>query len=66
MMYLGGHLLHGTISIDKENPDLFIEINSPKQHTGLIDSRLWYTNDGAIIGIRNGESWDQIKYTRIN
>ncbi|UTW69522.1 hypothetical protein KHA80_22670 [Anaerobacillus sp. HL2] len=39
---------------------------SPKQSVGLIDSRVWFTNEGAIIGQRNGESWDQVEYYKID
>ncbi|WP_243291794.1 hypothetical protein [Bacillus sp. FJAT-47783] len=47
-------------------PDVHISINSPKQSTGLIDSRLWFEDEGAIIGIRSGESWNQVDYFKIN
>ncbi|MCH1625410.1 hypothetical protein [Fredinandcohnia quinoae] len=49
-----------------DNPDVYIMVNSPKQSTGLIDSRLWFTNEGAIIGERSGESWDEVDYFEIN
>lgn len=55
------------IEVNKNSPDLFIEINSPKQSTGLINSKMWFTNDGgAIIGLRSGESWKKVDYKRIN
>ncbi|WP_075618894.1 hypothetical protein [Paenisporosarcina indica] len=49
-----------------EKPDVHISVLSPKQSTGLIDSRLWFTNEGAIIGIRSGVSWDEVDYFEIN
>lgn len=49
-----------------DNPNVHISVVSPKQATVLINSRLWFTNDGAIIGIRSGESWDQTDYFKIN
>ena len=49
-----------------DKPDVHISVISPKQSTGLIDSRLWFTNEGAVIGIRSGESWDQVEYFEIN
>ncbi|MGE7837325.1 hypothetical protein [Viridibacillus arvi] len=54
------------VEINKDHPDLFIEMNSPKQSTGLIDSKVWFTNNGAIIGIRSGESWEDIEYKSIS
>ncbi|MBK3496394.1 hypothetical protein JFL43_16315 [Viridibacillus sp. YIM B01967] len=54
------------VDINKNHPDLFIEMNSPKQSTGLIDSKVWFTNNGAIIGKRSGESWEDIEYKSIN
>ncbi|MGE7934917.1 hypothetical protein [Viridibacillus arvi] len=54
------------VEINKEHPDLFIEMNSPKQSTGLIDSKVWFTYNGAIIGIRSGESWEDIEYKSIS
>lgn len=51
---------------DLGQPDVHISVMSPRQSTGLIDSRLWFTNEGALIGIRSGESWDQVDYFEIN
>ncbi|MFJ7737629.1 hypothetical protein ACIQ2D_15045 [Lysinibacillus sp. NPDC097287] len=48
------------------NPNVHISVISPKQFTVLIDSRLWFTNEGAVIGLRSGESWDQVDYFSIN
>jgi len=55
-----------TLNPNPENPDVHISVLSPKQSTGLIDSRLWFTKDGAVIGIRSGVSWDQVDYFEIN
>jgi hypothetical protein len=48
-----------------EKPDVHIKIISPKQSAVLIDSRLWFSEDGAVIGIRSGESWNQVDYFKI-
>lgn len=48
------------------SPNVHISVNSPKQSAGLIDSKLWFTNEGAVIGIRSGESWDQVEYFEIS
>lgn len=53
------------VNIDVENPDIFISVISPKQSVGLIDSKVWFTNEGAIIALRSGESWDKIEYFKI-
>lgn len=64
-IYLNGEQI-ADVDIAKDNPDLLIQVNSPKQSTGLIDSKIWFTNDGAIIGIRAGEGWEQIDFLRID
>lgn len=51
---------------DTENPDIYIDVISPKRSVGLIDSKVWFTNEGAIIGKRSGESWDEIEYYKID
>ncbi|WP_338472892.1 hypothetical protein R4Z10_09290 [Niallia sp. XMNu-256] len=54
------------VVIDVENPDIFILVLNPKLSVGLIDSRVWFTNEGAIIAERSGESWDQVEYFKID
>ncbi|MEC2074875.1 hypothetical protein [Metabacillus fastidiosus] len=49
-----------------ESPDIYIDVMSPKRDIGLIDSKIWFTNEGAIIGERNGESWDELEYYQID
>jgi len=49
-----------------ENPDIFILVLNPKLSVGLIDSKVWFTNEGAIIAERSGESWDQVEYFKID
>lgn len=65
MIHLNGKQITNA-DIDKDNPDLLIQVNSPKQSTGLIDSKIWFTNDGGIIGIRGGEGWEQINFLHID
>jgi hypothetical protein len=52
------------VNLDK--PDVFLSVTSPKQFTGLIDSRIWFREDGAIIADRAGESWDEVMYYSIS
>ncbi|AJD89764.1 hypothetical protein JMA_04470 [Jeotgalibacillus malaysiensis] len=52
--------------MDIDHPDMYINVLSPKQHTGLVDSRVWFTESGAVIGDRVGESWDQVEYFEVN
>ncbi|TFE02311.1 hypothetical protein [Jeotgalibacillus salarius] len=47
-------------------PDMHIWVSSPTQSAVLIESRIWFTEQGAIIGERAGESWDQVEYFEIN
>ncbi|UFU00386.1 hypothetical protein KO561_05415 [Radiobacillus kanasensis] len=56
----------GNVNIDVDNPDIYFEMGSPKQSVRLINSRMWFTEDGAVIGERKGENWDQVEYFRID
>ncbi|GGD09585.1 hypothetical protein [Pontibacillus salipaludis] len=49
-------------NVNEENPDLYMSVMSPRKSVGLIDARIWFTSDGAIIGERNGESWSEVEY----
>ncbi|WP_456274591.1 hypothetical protein [Bacillus sp. AK031] len=51
---------------DFENPDVFIRINSPKQYTVLIDSRVWFLEGAAIIADRAGEDWEDVDFYSID
>ncbi|WP_341963419.1 hypothetical protein NM897_16825 (plasmid) [Planococcus maritimus] len=61
MIYLNAKEIENP-NIDLENPDMYIELNNPNASVGLIDSKVWFVDDGAIIGNRAGESWDQIDF----
>ncbi|MTD31056.1 hypothetical protein [Planomicrobium sp. YIM 101495] len=63
MIYLNAKEIENP-NIDLENPDMYIELNNPNASVGLIDSKVWFVDDGAIIGKRAGESWDQIDFYR--
>lgn len=54
------------VNVNLDKPDVHISVINPKESAGLISSRLWFTNEGAIIGVRSGESWNQVKYFEIN
>ncbi|MGG3800617.1 hypothetical protein [Metabacillus fastidiosus] len=51
---------------DTENPNIYIEVISPKRSVGLIDSKVWFTNEGAIISKRSGKSWDEVEYYKLD
>lgn len=65
MIYLNAKEIEDP-NIDLENPDMYIELNNPNASVGLIDSKLWFVDDGAIIGRRASESWDQIDFYKID
>ena len=44
------------VSVDEENPDVFVHVLSPKQYVGLIEAKLWFTDAGATIAERAGET----------
>ncbi len=52
------------VTIDRDQPDLYITLSrvTPNVILGLIDSKLWFTDEGAVIGIRSGVGWDQVDY----
>lgn len=52
--------------VDLEKPDVYLSMLSPKESTGLIDARIWFTSNGAIIGDRVGESWNEIDFKSID
>lgn len=64
MIYINKEKIEN-VNVDVENPDIYIEINNPKESIGLIYSRLWFTNESAIIGMRNGEGWDKVEFYKI-
>lgn len=39
---------------DLGHPDTYLQMKSPKQSTSLINSKLWFTDEGAVIGLLNG------------
>lgn len=65
MILLGSEKVEN-VTIDVENPDMFIYIVNPKRSAGLLDSRLSFTDDGAIIIRRRGGSWDEVEYYKIS
>jgi hypothetical protein len=65
MVYLQKEKIEN-VDIDMENPDIFILVLNLKLSVGLIDSKVWFTNEGAIIAERSGESWDQVEYFKID
>ncbi|RLJ81339.1 hypothetical protein [Planococcus citreus] len=65
MIYLNAKEIENP-NIDLENPDMYIELNNPNASVGLIDSKVWFVDDGAIIGKRAGESWNQIDFYKID
>nr|WP_259545597.1 hypothetical protein [Heyndrickxia oleronia] len=50
----------------EQNPDIYIRVTSPKRSVELIDSKVWFTKEGAIIGERIAEGWEQTEYYRID
>lgn len=43
------------VSVDLQNPDLYIELNNPKYWIGMMSSEIWFTDEGAIMGDGAGE-----------
>lgn len=52
--------------IDFNHPDVYISVMSPKQHTVLIDSRVWFHKEGAVIAERLGDSWEKVQYFSVS
>lgn len=51
---------------DLGHPDTYLQMKSPKQSTSLINSKLWFTDEGAVIGLLNGGGSEQTEYFSIN
>ncbi|QST01134.1 hypothetical protein IMZ31_06110 [Pontibacillus sp. ALD_SL1] len=49
-------------NVNVEKPDLYMSVGSPKQSVILISARIWFTPDGAIVGERRGENWDEVAF----
>ncbi|WP_307346310.1 hypothetical protein [Metabacillus malikii] len=65
MIYLHKEKVTDT-QMDLENPDIYLNVINPKRSIGLIESRLWFNDRGAIIGERVGESWDEVEFFQID
>ena len=65
MIYINKEKIEN-VNLDLDNPDIYIEVNNPKESVRLIDSKLWFTNDGAIIGRRSRENWNQMNFYKID
>lgn len=65
MIYLNKKKI-ANVNIDVENPDIYIKVISPREFVGLIDSKVWFTDEGAIIGEHHGEDWDKVKYFKVD
>ncbi|ANU17149.1 hypothetical protein BBI11_09025 [Planococcus maritimus] len=61
MIYLNAKAIDDP-NIDLEKPDMDIELTNPSASVSLIDSKVWFVGDDALIGRRAGESWDQIAF----
>ena len=64
MIYLNAKEIDNP-NIDVEKPDMYIELNNPNASVRLIDSKIWFVGDDAIIGRRAGENWKQIDFYKI-
>lgn len=53
------------IDMDIANPDIYLELLSPTESVGLLESRVWFMEDGAIIAQRDGISWDEVEFYKI-
>lgn len=65
MIYLQKEKLEN-VDINMESPDILIMVLNPKRSVGLIDSKVWFTSEGAVIAERVGESWEQVDYFKID
>lgn len=65
MIYLRKKQLTANIN-ELGKPDMSIRVVSPREHTSLIDSKLQFVKDGAIISERAGESSSQVIYYSID
>lgn len=54
------------VDLDLQHPDLYLELNNPKDWVRLKGSEIWFQEDGAIMGESVGESGDQMIFYRID
>jgi len=43
-------------NVDLNHPDAFLFINSPRQGTRILNSMIWFTDHGVVIGVYNGDN----------
>ncbi|MEH6939812.1 hypothetical protein V7056_18500 [Bacillus sp. JJ664] len=43
-------------NVDLHHPDVVLFINSPRQGTRILNSMIWFTDNGVIIGVINGDN----------
>ncbi|QFT87665.1 hypothetical protein FIU87_03285 [Bacillus sp. THAF10] len=53
------------MDLEIDSPDIYMNLLSPTESVGLLESRLWFKEDGAIIAERNGISWDEVEFYKI-
>ncbi|WP_226579671.1 hypothetical protein [Halobacillus litoralis] len=64
-LYLHKDPIEGAASVDVGNPDLSILFTSPGRSIDLIESRVWFTDQGAVLGERIGETWRHVQFFSI-
>ncbi|GIN37199.1 hypothetical protein [Heyndrickxia oleronia] len=65
MIYLHKEKIEN-LYLEQDSPDIYIRVTSPKRALGLIDAKVWFTKEGAIIGERIAEGWEQTEYYSID
>lgn len=53
-------------SVDVDNPDISLELISPERSVGILDARIWFEEDTAVLGIRSGQTWNSIRYSELS
>ncbi|WP_027954528.1 hypothetical protein [Halobacillus kuroshimensis] len=53
-------------SVDMENPDVTLKLISPERSIGILDARVWFEEDRAVLGIRSGQTWNSIRFSELS
>ncbi|SDN61240.1 hypothetical protein [Alkalicoccus daliensis] len=52
--------------VNLENPDLYVLMLNPDRGIGMIDSRIWFQKEEAVIAERIGETWEEVEYFQVD
>ncbi|WP_088068914.1 hypothetical protein [Gottfriedia luciferensis] len=53
-------------NVNVKFPDVHLFINSPRQGTLILNARVWFNNEGAILATSADVNWHKVYFRKIN